>query len=424
MKKHPVFLIVWLLFLTACGELPSSGINPTPTAAATSTRTPLPHAEATPTRGPVTLRVWLPPQFDPSSDLPASQLLQERLNEFTARRPDVHLEVRIKAQEGPGGLLDALTTASAAAPLALPDLVAVPRPILEAGALKGLLHPYDAFTQTLDGEDWYEYARQMGRLQNSTFGLPFAGDALLLVHRTAAVSEPPRDLASAMQASGPLVFPAADPQALFTLALYQAAGGGIQDGQERPFLDTGTLLRVLSFYQEAENSKLLPFWLTQYQSDDQAWQAFQNSQGQMVITWASRYLNGLSADIAAAPIPTPSGEPFTLATGWVWALASPDPDHQVLSAELAEFLTESGFLAQWTAAAGYLPPRPSALEAWPDPTKSDLAAEIVTSAHLYPSADILTSLASPLQKATTEVLKQQVDPQTAAEEASNSLAAP
>ena len=378
----------------------------------------------TPTPGPVTLRLWLPPQFDPQGGTPGGDLLRARLAEFSARRPSVRVEVRIKAADGPGDLLEALTTASAAAPLALPDLVALPRPTLEAAALKGLLRPYDEFTQEMDGKDWYDYARQLARLQNSTFGVPFAGDALLMVYRPQVVAQPPADLASALQVAGPLAFPAADPQAIFTLALYQAAGGAIQDDQERPFLAADTLATTLAFFKEAENSKLLPFWLTQFQNDEQAWGAFRSSQADMVITWASRYLNDLPADAAAAPIPTPSGKPYTLATGWVWALASSNPDHQALSVELADFLTESAFLAEWTSATGYLPTRPSALARWKTPSMQPIASRIMLSAQLYPPADVLTSLGPSLEKATTQVLKLQSEPQAAAQEAAKSLASP
>jgi ABC-type glycerol-3-phosphate transport system substrate-binding protein len=339
------------------------------------------------------LRIWLPAQFDPAGEGPAARLLQARLDEFTSRRPGVRLEVRLKATEGPGGLLDALTNARAAAPLALPDLVALPRPTLEAAALKGLVHSYDEFLPAAEDQDWYSYATQLGRLQESTFGLPFAGDALVLVYRTTSVDAPPASLAEALQKTGPLAFPAADPQALFTLSLYQAAGGPLWDEQERPTLEPATLAQVLTFYQQGAISELLPFWLTQYATDEQAWQAFESQQAEMAVTWASRYLQNMPADTAAAPLPTPDGEPFTLATGWDWALASTNPERLALSVDLATFLTESPFLAEWNAAAGYLPPRPSALASWRSPSLQPLAAGLSESARLVPSAEVLTSLA-------------------------------
>jgi ABC-type glycerol-3-phosphate transport system substrate-binding protein len=366
----------------------------------------------------------VPPQFSPLEENTAGSLLQARLDEFIAGREDVHIEVRVKALDGPGGLLDSLTTASASAPLAMPDLIALPRPMLETAALKGLLHPYNDLIDESEDTDWYPYASQLSHLQDSLFGLPCTGDALILVYRQEGVVQPPTALEAALQSPGPLAFPASDPQALFTLALYQAAGGAILDEQGRPFLDKVPLTQVLEFYLQAASSEFTPFWLTQLQTDDQAWDAFQKGQAAMVVTWASRYLQERPSDTAAARLPTLDGTEFTLATGWVWALSSPRPERQALAAQLAVHLTESDFLAQWTQALGYLPPRPSALAAWQDTSMRLLVEEISTSAALVPSADVLPGLAAPLLTAATQMLKQQGDPTQAAEEAVISLQTP
>ena len=414
-----------LLTLAGCAGLPAPVGLPTPTKTATPTTTPPPTPRVTLTpAGPLTMQVWLPPQFAPIAGSTAGNLLQARLDDFVAQQKNLRIQVRVKPLDGPGGLLDSLTTASAAAPLALPDLIALPRPMLEAAALKGLLHPYDNLIEAADDPDWYNYAQQLARLQDSLFGAPFAGDALILVYHSQAVPQPPQALESTLQIEGPLAFPAADPQALYTLALYQAAGGAILDKEGRPLLEKDPLTRVLTFYNEAAKSELTPFWLTQFQSDDQSWDAFQKGQADMVITWASRFLKDRPEGAAAAPIPTLNGDRFTLATGWMWALASPVPEHQKLAAQLAQFLSEGSFLAQWTQTIGYLPPRPSALEGWKDAGLRVFVGNVSTSAHLYPSADVLPSLAAPLSEVTIEMLKQQGDPATAAEEAVNSLLSP
>ncbi|MEJ2709278.1 MAG: extracellular solute-binding protein, partial [Anaerolineales bacterium] len=309
-------------------------------------------------------------------------------------------------------------------PLALPDLVALPAPLLETASLKGLIHPFDGFIETMDSPDWYDYARQLARLQNSTFGLPFAGDAMMLVYRPAAVEAPPVNWAQALEANHELVFAAADPQALFTMAQYQAAGGDIQDEQGRPALETDPLVEVLTFYQSAEASGVMPFWLTQYQSDEQAWQYFVENNSDMVVTWASRFLGAMLADTAMASIPTPEGVPYTLSSGWVWALAAPQAERQQLGAELAEFLTDSNFMARWTQAAGYLPPRPSALKAWSSTSLQSTLEDIILSAKPYPPTDVLISIGPPLQQASVDVLKEQVEPTQAAQTAVESVSAP
>jgi len=424
-------LLISLLFSSGCSAISAlqntPGVPETPLATQaeipTAAPSPSPTMDETPS-GPVTLRVWVPPQFDPEADTPVGNLLRSRLEDFGSRRPDVKIEVRVKAVDGPGGLLDSLTTASAAAPLALPDVVALPRTVQETAALKGLLHPFDGLTAVMEDSDWYDYARQLAQLQSSTFGLPFAGDALVMVYRPNAVSEPPADWPAALKAKGPLAFPAADPQSLFSLTLYQSSGGSVQDDQGRPILDADTLGRVLTFYKDAETAGVMPFWLTQYQTDDQVWEAFTEKRADMAVTWTSRYLANMLADTASAPIPTEDGTAYTLATGWVWSLASPQPEKQALGAQLAEFLTESDFLAKWTLAAGYLPTRPSSLQAWPDTSLQSLMSKIILSAQIYPSNDVLTALGPLLSQATVEVLKEQADPATAAQAAVGGLPVP
>lgn len=417
--------------LTACSELlpPGASVTEVPETVTPAVPTRAPGKTSTPAltptpAGPVTLHIWVPPQFDPESGTPAGDIFKQRLEEFSQRRPGVRVEVRVKAVGGPGGLLDSLTTASAAAPLALPDLIALPHSLLETAALKGLLHPYNGLTTTMEDPDWYEYTRQLAMLQNSIFGLPFAGDALIMVYRPGVIATPPTDWQSLLESTSPLIFAANDPQATFTLAQYQAAGGVVRDEQGRPFLDAAILSQVLAFYGQGAESGMLPFWLTQYASDDEVWQAYLDSQSDLAVTWASRYLSNMPVDTAAAPILAPGEEPFTLATGWVWALASPQAEHQEQSAQLAEFLIESSFLARWTEASGYLPPRPSSLRAWDNPSMQSLIEQVVVTADLIPFSDVLTSLGPPLQSATVGVLKEQSDPNEAADAAVAGLSTP
>lgn len=414
-----------LLLASGCSELPLPGTATPPEPVPTSTATLAPVLEATRTPvGPSTLRIWLPPQFDPEGDSPGANLLRARLDEFTARRSGVRVEFRIKSPSGPGGLLDSLSAANAAAPLALPDLILLPRAALETAALKGLLYPFDELTTSLAEDDWYPYAQQLAHLQNSTFGLPFTGDALVLVYRPAEIPEPPADWAAALSLAGPLAFPAADEQALYTLSQYLANGAQIQDEEGRPKLDATTLAEVLTFYQEAEGASLMPFWLTQYATDQQAWEAYIENRAALVVTWASRFLRELPVDSVAAPLPTFDGTPFTLSTGWVWALTNPQIERHALSVELAEFLTSGDFLARYTDTAGYLPPRSSALAGWSNPTLISIFDQVLRSAQVIPPDDVLIALSPALQQATLDVLKEQTDPQSAAQKAAEQVASP
>lgn len=417
--------ILLCLFLTSCARIPFQESTPTPEPTTTATLTPAPIIESTSTpAGPTTLRLWLPPQFDPSDGSPAGDLLKARLDEFSKRRPSIQVEVRIKALSGPGGLLDSLSAANAAAPLSLPDLILLPRNLLETAALKGLLYSLGEEVPPLDTGDWYGYAQELAHLQNSTFGLPFAGDALISLYRPAEIQEAPIDWSSTLSLLSPIIFPAADEQASFTLAQYLSDGGQVKDEEGRPTLNIDTLTDVLTFYQQAEQAGVMPFWLTQYATDDQAWEGYQEGNSNLVITWTSRYLSELPVDTAAAPIPTSDGRPFTIATGWIWALSNPQIERHDLAIELAEFLTASEFLSEWTSAAGFLPPRSSALAGWPDSVLQSLVSKIVLSAQIVPSTDILAVLSPAMEQATVEVLKEQTDPITAAQEAETTVKGP
>ncbi len=252
MKIKSLSALLLIILLAGCANLPLPFGTQAPEASTPGTTTPglpatspattatenpaavegtpgeggTPGASETPA-GPIVIYLWLPPEFDPEAGTLAAGLFKARLEEFSRRRPGIRIDVRIKALEGTGGLLDSLAAASAAAPLALPDLVVLPRPTLETAALKGLLHPFDGLTNVLDNPDWYDFARQLAHLQNSTFGLPIAGDALVLVYRPAVIGTPPTDWTTTLALEHPLAFSASDPQALITLGLYQSVNGAL-----------------------------------------------------------------------------------------------------------------------------------------------------------------------------------------------------
>jgi multiple sugar transport system substrate-binding protein len=373
------------------------------------------------------IRIWLPPEFDPDGNSPASSLLKARLEQFATENPEIRIEVRVKAQEEAGGLLESLVETNVAAPLVLPDLVLLPQALLESGTVKGLLYPYDGLTSIMEDKSWFEYARQLADLQSSTYGIPFAGDALVLAYHPSNISTPPPDLETSLSLGEVLLHPATDAQALFTLSMYMADNGSLQDTQGRPALDAATLIKVLEFDQRASLAGVMPYWLTQYSNDDQVWEAFMGNPYPMAVTWASTYLRYkliAPVDLEAAPIPTPDGTPFTLATGWSWALASQDPTHRSMAIELAEYLVDSEFLAEWTYAAGYLPPRADALQSWQDDELRQVIEQVSSSAWLMPPVDMLSSLGPVLEQAVVDVLKAQSDPQTAAQVVINQINQP
>jgi len=427
-------LCIVLLVMTGCDTIlpkdfpPFDALSPArESPAPPATQTP----EPTPTQVPIqtqevsgskTIKIWLPPQFDPDSNTPAGNVLKSRLQQFTRQNPDVEIDVRVKDVEGEGGILGTLVTASAAAQSALPDLVILPHEQLESTVREGVLFPFDNLSTTLDNPDWYNFAREMAYIQDKIYGLPFAADMQVQVYQSEAVSSPLSDATAVIGSSDPLIFQAGDPLALYTQALYQASGGEILDEDNQPSINASILSEVLIFFQQASESGSLPFWLTGYQRDDQSWNAFKEGRGNQIVTWLSRFLSDGESSMSVTKIPTLKGLPYALSSGWLWALSSPLPSKHPISVQLAEFLTEGSFLAEWTAAMNLMPPRPGSLQSWSERIRTavvspSLPVEVDTlakSLHPFPNAETLGAISSAFEKATVDVLKGLVTPEEAA----------
>ncbi len=391
-----------------------------PTPAGESTVSPTSSGDAatsTPGSDIRLIRIWLPPEFDPEGGSPAAGILKERLQEFTRQNPGINLEIRIKALEGTGGLLDELVTANAAAPEILPDLVLLPRPLLEAAGYKGLLYPYNGLTDLMQDQAWFEYARQLSHLKDSIYGIPFAGDTMAVVYKPSYLAMTPRNLEGLSALGEVLLYPAADSQSLFTLCMYLSAGGSVQDEQGRPELDTAILTDIFEYDQMASLAGVMPYTITQYTDETQVWETFMGGNYPMAVSWASSYLQHNpdgTADLSIAPLPTPDGTPFTLATGWSWALAGKDVNRRGDTVRLVEFLSDKDFLAEWNRLASMLPPRVDSLQEWQDVSTQRVLEQVSYSAQLMPSEDLISTIGPALKGSLIELLKAQSDPESAA----------
>lgn len=389
-------------FSTGCASLApllESFTPPTPvptrTARMTPTPSPLPTATASAEPETPSLQIWLPEQFNLSAENPVAELLTERLREFESQHSRLKIEVRIKKAETEGDILNALSITSAAAPSVLPDLVLLSRADLEMAALLGLLHPIDGLSTALDDPNWYSYAQQLARIQNTGYGLPVLGDTLVLIYypELGQIVTWEDILAS----EGDFVFPAANPQALVGLSLYASAGGEILDSQGLPMLDQETLVRVLTLVEEGVSNEIFPPSLANVTNESQVLQIYRTGSANKGIVWYLSYRP--AEDGAITPLPGLGEIPFSYATGWVWALAGSEPENQQLAVQLAEFLVAEDFIAEWTRATGYLPTRPSVVE-----EGDRTLTAILESAQPLPSRDVLAVLGPLMQEALTRVL--------------------
>ena len=414
------FLLL-LLFLAGCSSLQSIDLNwinrllntatPAPVSPQTGTSTPIPVPTQVATgnsetqSAPKILRIWLPPQFDPNANNPAAALLKQRLKDFEINHPGLEVDVRIKSEAGDANLLDSLSITSLAAPSALPDLVALPRNDLEAAAQKKLIKSLN-ITEELQNPVVYPYARQLAEIDGTPYGIPFAGDALVMVYRPNLVWIKSWD--DILLSQSQLMFAGADPQAETALALYTSAGGELTDASGKPTLDQDILVQVLNLFAKGRGVTLFPDAVKNISSDDQVLDEYRNRRTDLAIFHYSKYRS--SQDSLYQPLMGLGDEPhFTFARGWTWALTGRNPETQLLAKDLAEYLTEEEFLAPWIKEAGYLPTRRFSGNGQPD----QKVADVINAAQPLPSADTIKILGPLMQDAVVRVLNGE-DPETVA----------
>jgi len=417
-RRLKFFFVVLLLTVWFGGCTASSDVQITPAASAI-TPTPTPTEALAP---PKTLRVWLPASLAPEANPHAYKLLDERIHAF-ANNNNLAVEIRIKPLDGPSGMLTTLHSARMVAPNAVPDIVLFPHVLLEAAAVKGLAFPLteDAFTTPLSTEDWFPYAQQLATVQSIVYGVPFSGDALGLLYHPDAVPTPPATWHAWLQTPQQWLMPLGDPQATVLLALYRAAGGAWEDENGRPTLDEAALQQMLTLLQQATQNHRLDPALLNITSDHMLWARNQGEAQALMITYVSHLLPGPDPR-RMAPIPAAGATtPLALADGLLWALTTPSPNRQPLALALMADLNAPGFVAQWTEAAGFLPPRQSCLNAWESDDHRTLAAAILPALQPGPSQQVSTVLGPIVQEAAAQVIADQQSPASAAHWAVSTL---
>ena len=364
---------------------------------------------------PRQLTLWLPPQFDPESGSTSGNLLASRLDEFVTILPETDIQVRIKALTGEYGLLESLYLIDSTAPLLMPDLIALPRPLLEDVFRAGLIIPVDDVSEILTETDWYDYALDLALVEGQAAGIPFAGDLLVMASKENPDETPPTNWEALLAVQRAVSFPASDPNGLVTLAWYQSLGGEITGENGELTLDEDLMLEVLNYYEQAQDAGVMPYWLAQFETMDQAWESYLERQSTSAVTWASYVLGSDPVNTTLSALPTRDDHAYTYADGWVWCIVPSDSETEQFALGLAEFLSESSFLSSWVLEAGYLPVRSTSLEGWSEMVYFPTLEKLLPAAVLVPDGNLDTSLGMAVRDAVVEVLKDQVEPEIALE---------
>lgn len=369
--------------------------------------------------------IWLPPEFDPEQETEAGQLMAARLQSFSDDHPGLTVEVRAKAKEGPGGLLETLRAASTAAPSALPDVIALDPTGLNTAALKGLIVPLDGILTAPNDTEWFAHVQLAARIDGQFYGYPFASDALVMAYRPGAFESTPRSWSGMMASERTFLFPAGDPQALFTLVQYEAVGGGLVSDAGRPSLDPIALANLLGIYGSSRSAGVLPVDATDYQTAQATWQALLTGQVHSALAPFSSYLQERGGQlISVAPLITRDGAGVSVGRTWSWAIVAKEPERQEMAAELILWLHDPEFLGAWTEAIGLIPPTPDSLDRWGDSSDSSVTTLLANSMRARPSEESLATFGPPLQEAVLSVLQGGTTPDAAALRAAQSVQGP
>jgi ABC-type glycerol-3-phosphate transport system substrate-binding protein len=399
MTRHLKFTIsISILFLVGCSPIAPLLSTPTPVSVLETTPTPqvTPTSTAPGQAAPNILRIWLPPQFDPSAETVSAGLLNQRLRDFESDHPGLKIDVRIKSN-----IVDFLSTTNRAAPDSMPDLVALSYDQMQTAASAGFLHPLDGLTDIMQDSDWYVSARELSSVQNADYGIPFAVDAQLMIYRPSVFDIQPSSWDMVINSGAQLAFPASDSLHYFPLSLYLSAGGQFRDTEGAFNLDEDVLVQVLSVYQQAYEAGVIPENIRDFQTDVDVLNSYRDGETDIVFVWASSDL-GINSGMYATLLGL-DDTPYSISKGWTWVFAGANAESQPLAIELASYLVESEFLSEWTYASGYLPTRPLALAGWEDESVKSSMDDILLAAHPAPEPDVLSVFGPLMQEALIRI---------------------
>lgn len=393
-------------------EAATEAVTAAPTAA-----TAAPDATARPVQ--ITLRLWVPPQFSPEEVSLGGQLLRARIDEFVRTHPGISVDVRVKRSGGQGGMLDALATASLAAPGVVPDLILLEQNNFAQAVREQRLAPLDDLLTAGRLAQSYAFALEQAREGEALYGLPLLGEAAVLVHALDVYPAAPATWDDILTNSGPLVFPAASTQV--TLQQYLAAGGRLQDSSGNLLPDEAELARVLTFYQSSNELGILYIGTLNYATASETWRAYRENRAVLAITDTVSYLRErelvVNTGAARLAIPSDSEGGPALVRAWYLGLttrSAASAIRQPAALELKDWLIAPDYLGEWSLALGYLPLQRDAVATWDGVPELAFAVALLDAGQPLPDAGTLSVLGPVLQKAVSDVLRGRATPQDAA----------
>ena len=338
---------------------------------------------------PVTLIMWVPDDFTVSSSEQVQKLLIDRLDTFEKANPGIIVDLRFKNVKLKESMMDLLNTTSRVAPSVLPDVILLNRSDMETAALKGLLVPFDDYPVSGVTTGVFPGFEDPGKLQGSTFGVPAAGDALVVIDKKYSGEQLPtwKDILNSSLQIGVNLN---DPNATVFIALYLSAGGALTDEKGKPHLDQTVFTQLLTFIRETRSQSVFSDWSLLASDWVEVSKRFNDGESDMEINWYSSTPKTGLDQYSYHGLSGLSNSSATILTGWYWCMANPASDRQSSREDLLSFLSQAVFASSWSNMAGYLP---VSNQEWPlsGPSSSELQS-ILGSAQPLPETSIMITL--------------------------------
>ncbi len=366
MNKAQRLLPVLFLLLTACAPIPS----PTPTPTLSPSPTATPHPTTPPPEREMELHLWISDTLlDPQMGDEAP--LQLQIADFAEQHSGIDIEVLVKKNDGPGGILDLLSTASQAAPTLLPDLVLMDRRTMLEAATASLVRP---MPPAMIPGSTSEAALAASQVGTATLGLPYLVDLEGITMRpTSLLTAPDGHLLweEVISHNLTLLFPAAPPDDAaddFILRLYLETGGHLQDEDGGPALDREALESTYGFIAEALQAGVIMPEIVLTLADAQAcWTTFRTSERWQitVLPAADYWLTTPRQDRPLeALLPKPEATPQPIGHYWMWTVLTDNPQRQEALAALLNWLFYPPNLSDVSQAVRLFPTTGEALALW------------------------------------------------------------
>ncbi len=370
-----------------------------------------------PTQETYTIQLWIPPQFDTEQDTPGGQALAKAIFEYTETHPNISISLRVKAASGDSSAINTITAANHVAKDTLPSLVLLSRSDMETAVQRGLAKQFNTNIFS-ESASWNGFARQSSVIDNTIYSIPILGDCLVLTYRPAKTGSELTAWQDILTRGLPIGFAPSQSTSLFGTFIYLMQGSKLTNDLGQAYLDQQKLTDTLNFFLTGGQNGAFPPSLAQIVDQNQIWQRFNDGTMSIIISQFSSFRHYKDTSMAVRALPLTEGvSEYPLVSTWNLVLLEEDGPLQEEAVKFAEFLADPAVNDAFSVTSGYLPVRKNEHEIWQTDEQFDLITSLGENGTIIPNNQITNKLIPVINNAVTQVIKNQLTPAAAAQEA-------